>query len=49
MAIFPGAKLATGVIVLAVTITDGVRAGTRRLSRKQSPCRGDKEHLHHHL
>lgn len=49
LAILSGARVATALIVLAVPMADGAWAVIRRLSRKQSPFRGDKEHLHHHL
>ncbi len=49
LAILSGAKLATALIVLAVPMTDGLLAIVRRVSRRQSPFRGDREHFHHHL
>lgn len=49
LAILSGARLATALIVLGVPMADGALAMIRRLSRKQSPFRGDREHLHHHL
>ncbi len=49
LAIFSGARLATALIVLGVPMADGVWAIMRRLSRKQSPFRGDREHFHHEL
>lgn len=49
LAILSGARLATALIVLGVPMADGIWAMVRRLSRKQSPFRGDREHFHHQL
>jgi UDP-GlcNAc:undecaprenyl-phosphate/decaprenyl-phosphate GlcNAc-1-phosphate transferase len=49
LSIVGSTKIATTVLVLIVPFLDGTWAIIRRLSRKQSPFFGDREHFHHLL
>ena len=49
LAIYSGAKLATAALVLGFPIVDAVWAATRRLAKRSSPFRADKQHFHHLL
>ena len=49
LSIVGSTKVATTVLVLIVPFLDGTWAIIRRLSRKQSPFFGDREHFHHLL
>lgn len=47
--ILSGGKVATAFIVLAVPLLDAVFVVVRRLMNRQSPFRGNQDHLHHRL
>jgi len=49
LAIYSGAKVATAVLVLGFPIVDAVWAATRRLAKRTSPFRADRQHFHHLL
>jgi UDP-GlcNAc:undecaprenyl-phosphate GlcNAc-1-phosphate transferase len=49
LAMYSGAKLATAALVLGFPIVDALWAATRRLARRKSPFRADREHFHHLL
>ncbi len=49
LAIYSGAKLATAVLVLGFPIVDAIWAATRRIAKRSSPFRADKQHFHHLL
>ncbi len=49
LAIYSGAKVATAVLVLGFPIIDAVWAATRRLAKRKSPFRADRQHFHHLL
>jgi UDP-GlcNAc:undecaprenyl-phosphate/decaprenyl-phosphate GlcNAc-1-phosphate transferase len=49
LSIYSGAKLATAVLVLGFPIVDALWAATRRLARRKSPFRADRQHFHHLL
>lgn len=49
LAIYSGAKLATAALVLGFPIVDAVWAATRRMAKRSSPFRADKQHFHHLL
>jgi UDP-GlcNAc:undecaprenyl-phosphate GlcNAc-1-phosphate transferase len=49
LATYSGAKLATAALVLGFPIVDALWAATRRLARRKSPFRADREHFHHLL
>jgi UDP-GlcNAc:undecaprenyl-phosphate GlcNAc-1-phosphate transferase len=49
LAIYSGAKLATATLVLGFPIVDALWAATRRLARRTSPFRADRQHFHHLL
>lgn len=48
-AIFSGGKVATVLIVLGFPLLDALWTVLRRLLRRQSPFRGDMDHLHHRM
>lgn len=47
--ILSSAKLATAILVMGVPLVDFVFTIIRRIINKQSPFKGDKNHLHHKL
>ena len=49
LAIYSGAKLATATLVLGFPIIDAMWAATRRLAKRTSPFRADRQHFHHLL
>ena len=49
LSIYSGAKLATAALVLGIPIIDTVWAATRRLAKRTSPFRADRQHFHHLL
>lgn len=49
LAILSGNKVGTALLVLAVPIVDAIFTLARRIFRKKSPFRGDRQHLHHRL
>jgi UDP-GlcNAc:undecaprenyl-phosphate GlcNAc-1-phosphate transferase len=49
LAIYSGAKLATAALVLGFPIVDALWAALRRLWRRKSPFRADRQHFHHLL
>lgn len=49
LAIYSGAKLATAGLVLGFPIVDALWAATRRLAKRTSPFRADRQHFHHLL
>lgn len=49
LAIYSGGKLATATLVLGFTIFDALFTAARRLLRRSSPFRADRQHLHHLL
>ncbi len=49
LSIIGSTKIAVTLIVLMIPFLDGVFAIIRRLSRKQMPFFGDREHFHHKL
>lgn len=49
LSIYSGAKLATAALVLGFPIVDALWAATRRLARRTSPFRADRQHFHHLL
>lgn len=49
LAVLTGAKIATAVLVMGIPIFDVIWAIIRRIYRKTSPFRADREHLHHLL
>ncbi len=49
LSVLSGAKIATAVLVMGLPILDVAWAVLRRLYRRQSPFRGDREHIHHLL
>lgn len=49
LSIYSGAKLATAALVLGFPIIDAMWAATRRLARRTSPFRADRQHFHHLL
>jgi UDP-GlcNAc:undecaprenyl-phosphate GlcNAc-1-phosphate transferase len=49
LAIYSGAKLATAALVLGFPIIDALWAATRRLAKRTSPFRADRQHFHHLL
>jgi UDP-GlcNAc:undecaprenyl-phosphate GlcNAc-1-phosphate transferase len=49
LAIYSGGKLATAGLVLGFTIFDGVWVALRRLYRRTSPFKADRQHFHHLL
>ena len=49
LAIYSGAKLATATLVLGFPIIDALWAVARRLARRTSPFRADRQHFHHLL
>lgn len=49
LGIYSGAKLATTALVLGFPIVDALWAATRRLAKRQSPFRADRQHFHHLL
>jgi UDP-GlcNAc:undecaprenyl-phosphate/decaprenyl-phosphate GlcNAc-1-phosphate transferase len=49
LSIYSGAKLATAVLVLGFPIVDALWAAIRRLAKRKSPFRADRQHFHHLL
>ncbi len=49
LAIYSGAKVATATLVLGFPIVDAIWAATRRLAKRTSPFRADRQHFHHLL
>ena len=49
LSIYSGAKLATAALVLGFPIVDALWAATRRLAKRTSPFRADRQHFHHLL
>jgi UDP-GlcNAc:undecaprenyl-phosphate GlcNAc-1-phosphate transferase len=49
LSIYSGAKLATAALVLGFPIIDALWAATRRLAKRTSPFRADRQHFHHLL
>ena len=49
LSIYSGAKLATAALVLGFPIVDALWAATRRIARRTSPFRADRQHFHHLL
>ncbi len=49
LAVLTGAKIATAVLVMGIPIFDVIWAILRRIYRKTSPFKADREHLHHLL
>ena len=49
LSIFSGAKTGTATLVLALPIIDALYVVYRRILAKQSPFKGDTNHLHHRL
>ncbi|MDB5179028.1 MAG: undecaprenyl-phosphate N-acetylglucosaminyl 1-phosphate transferase [Patescibacteria group bacterium] len=49
LSIYSGAKIATAALVLGFPIIDALWAATRRLARRTSPFRADRQHFHHLL
>ncbi len=49
LAIYSGAKLATAALVLGFPIIDALWAATRRIAKRTSPFRADRQHFHHLL
>lgn len=49
LSIYSGGKLATAALVLGFPIIDALWAATRRLAKRTSPFRADRQHFHHLL
>lgn len=49
LSIYSGAKLATAALVLGFPIVDALWAATRRIAKRTSPFRADRQHFHHLL
>ncbi len=49
LSVLTGAKIATAVLVMGIPIFDVIWAIIRRIYRKTSPFKADREHLHHLL
>ncbi len=49
LAIMASGKVATAILVLAVPMIDGIITVIRRIIKRQSPLKGDRQHLHHLL
>jgi UDP-GlcNAc:undecaprenyl-phosphate/decaprenyl-phosphate GlcNAc-1-phosphate transferase len=49
LSIYSGSKIALGALVMGLAMIDAFITVSRRLLRKQSPFRPDRNHLHHRL
>ena len=49
LAIFSGGKVATAFLIMGIPILDAAWVILRRLKNKQSPFKGDLNHIHHRL
>ncbi len=49
LSIYSGAKLATAALVLGFPIVDAIWAAVRRIAKRTSPFKADRQHFHHLL